>query len=324
MQAAQEAKLESGTLVALTAALYDFVTTAERGIALAHEHAELTRWANDLAARFRGSREPSVRVAAAPVAAAALSLQDLAQALSDHQPCPTQLRQRWHDLSRAYEALHAAMRELRLTVPRGVAVGHVKPRNLSRNLFHVSTGVGAVVASELVPNRLALVLVGCALLAGFVFFDVLRRWSPAWNARLVGKAFGKIVRPGEAYQVPSCTWYLLGLLIGAVLLPQRAIELGALVLAFGDPAASLAGKTWGRRKIYGDKSLAGSCAFVLTSFVVGLLFLMSVAALSWSPALMVAAAVAAAGALVELGSGRLDDNFTVPLAAGSIAALLML
>ena len=78
--------------------------------------------------------------------------------------------------------------------------------------------------------------------------DLLRRFSATWNKRFVHSIFNKISRPGEAYKIPSATWYVIALTIGVAFMPKIAIELSTLVLAVGDPIASLVGKRWGELK----------------------------------------------------------------------------
>jgi dolichol kinase len=136
--------------------------------------------------------------------------------------------------------------------------------------------------------------------------------------------FFRLGRPGEVKRPCTSTWYLSGLMLGVWLLPKHAIELGTLVLAFGDPAASLAGKRWGRRKLVADKSLAGTLAFFVVSAVLCAAFVWwRVPVASVSQGAWLALAVAAAGALTELGSTRINDNVSIPLVAGLAAALLL-
>jgi dolichol kinase len=297
-----------GSLLELTSALYDFVIAAEELERAGR--ARLASWADELSARFH---------ARADFAHVAKKLQDFAAGLKAGEAGP-RLRAMWLELSREYESLFARVQKARL-VREGTRLDHVKPTNIWRNVFHVSTGVLAVVLYERVWDRTGMFIFGVALLGGFIFLDVLRRVSPLWNARLVDRIFGKISRPAEAHKIPTATYYLLALIIGLLILPQRAIEVGALVLAFGDPAASLAGKTWGRLKLWRDKSLAGTSAFAVVSFVVVGGFLL---AMGHGPrSLLIAGAAALVGAFTELFSTRIDDNFTIPLIAGGVAALLL-
>ena len=88
-----------------------------------------------------------------------------------------------------------------------------------------------------------------------------------------------------------------------------------------DPAAALVGRRFGRTRMPNGRSLEGSAAFVVAGAAVawGTLGI-------WHPeldsarGLMVAGAAAVLGAVGELASGRVDDNFSIPLAAAAGAA----
>ena len=134
---------------------------------------------------------------------------------------------------------------------------------------------------------------------------------------------GKISRPHESHQVPAATWYAVAILMGVILFPQHAIELGLLVLAIGDPVASLVGKTWGKTKIFREKSVAGTLGFVVSASLLSFGFLSVVVGMTALKALGIAVAVSTVGAVAEIYSHRLDDNFTVPLAVGAAATFLL-
>jgi dolichol kinase len=185
-------------------------------------------------------------------------------------------------------------------------------------------GVVSISLYEFVFSRTLILIIGGSLLGLFVLLEVLRRQSEWWNERLYHRMFARLARPREAHRPCTSTWYLSGLMIGVVLFPQHAIELGALVLAFGDPAASLVGKRWGQTKIVGDKSLVGTLAFFVVSVLLCAGFLCwRVTAMPLPDVLLVAAAVSAAGALAELVSTRINDNVSIPLVAGAVATFLL-
>jgi len=111
----------------------------------------------------------------------------------------------------------------------------------------------------------------------------------------------------------------------AFVMPKVAAEVGVLALAFGDPAASLVGQRWGTRKLWHDKSFAGTAAFVVAVLASTTVVLaMSAPELSVASRLMIAVMVAVAGAWAELFSERLDDNFTIPIMCSGVAALCFL
>lgn len=87
------------------------------------------------------------------------------------------------------------------------------------------------------------------------------------------------------------------------------IALTAMLLTiFGDLAAALVGIKFGRHNLYKGKTVEGTLAGFAMNCLVGYLFLPAY------PAIFLMMAVVAS--LVELLTGKLDDNLTVPLFAG--------
>ncbi|PIE15880.1 MAG: hypothetical protein CSA66_08050 [Proteobacteria bacterium] len=307
--------------------LYQFLLGSERLLPRRRRAREDTQtWiarAQALRERLAAARSRAAERATSQLDEASLHLKAFIAELRERRPRPSRLRDTWRALGRNYEAMLVLLSERRAKLPSGLL--HLKPRNYARNLFHVLMAVTGVLVYELLLTKGQTLAVAGTLLAGFVLLDVSRRVSPRFNERLVNGIFGKISRPGEAHHVPAATWYLLALLLGVALLPQHAIEAGTLILGFADPAASLAGKRWGRRKLYGRKSVVGSTTFLVVGTAVTAAFLAVVASHlgAWT-VLGVAGASALAGTVAELFSDRrVDDNFSVPLAAGIIAALLL-
>ena len=94
-----------------------------------------------------------------------------------------------------------------------------------------------------------------------VLIEVSRKFSARLNAWFCDGLFGSVARPHELHNITAATWYALAMVIGVYFFPQHAVEAGALVLGIGDPIASIVGKTWGKTKVWGEKSLEGSLGF---------------------------------------------------------------
>lgn len=97
---------------------------------------------------------------------------------------------------------------------------------------------------------------------------------------------------------------------------------------FGDAAAALLGKAFGRRKIVhrlveGTKTYVGTVAMTGVAAVAIFLTLTLYGRLTWYVALAVAAVAAPVCAVVELFSRRGADTITVPLAAAAVMAPLV-
>ena len=76
------------------------------------------------------------------------------------------LKQKWKSLSYSYEELFVQLRKYQSTNKVSLKVGHLKPINYSRNIFHMCMGTAAVLAYEffLTYNQ------ALGLWCSFVFF----------------------------------------------------------------------------------------------------------------------------------------------------------
>ncbi len=312
----------------LTAEFYQLMLASERlvdGLERAEAQRQaLLRRAHDLAERLAAARSQLRDAGRRTLDEAAGNLRAWAATARARRVSPERLRAAYQRLAESYEALLVQLREAHIPLPRGLRVGHIKPRNYVRNVFHVSMALTGVLSYELAVGRTGALWISWSLLALFVAMDIGRRTSQRFNEWLVAGIFGKISRPNEAHRVPAATYYMAAIAVGVLTMPQHAIELGVLVLGFADPAAAIVGKRWGRRKLVGDRSVVGTATFVLVGTLVGVAFLALVApGLGLLGGLAVAGPSALVGALAELGGGRVDDNLTIPLAAGLVATLLL-
>lgn len=101
-----------------------------------------------------------------------------------------------------------------------------------------------------------------------------------------------------------------------------------MVWGFGDAAAALVGKAFGRRRILhrwieGTKTLEGTLAMFVFAGLAAFLTLLLYAGLPWTASLIAALCVAPVSAAVELFSHRGTDTLTVPLSAAFVILPLM-
>ena len=107
-------------------------------------------------------------------------------------------------------------------------------------------------------------------------------------------------------------------------MPKHAIVAGTLMLGVGDPVASIVGKKWGKRKIAGGKSLEGTLGFFLSSaLTLFILFSLVTPHITLGTRILISAVIALGGALTELFTGRIEDNFSIPLAGGFFATICL-
>jgi dolichol kinase len=136
--------------------------------------------------------------------------------------------------------------------------------------------------------------------------------------------FAPIARPRERVQVNSATWYMTALVLLASTGSTIVAAVGVAVLGFADPTAAIVGRRFGRVKLVNGRTLEGTITFA----VVGAAAALGVMAwLSAPPPLpivfLIAAASGTAGALAELFSRRVDDNFAIPLVSAAAAVAVL-
>mgnify|MGYP004390682821 CR=1 FL=1 len=92
-----------------------------------------------------------------------------------------------------------------------------------------------------------------------------------------------------------------------------------VVVGFGDPAAAIVGRKFGRWKLIHGRTVAGSVGFLCVAggLSYAWLRLFYREETDTVMALQIAVSAAFCGMLAELFSRRVDDNFSIPLAAAA-------
>lgn len=211
----------------------------------------------------------------------------------------------------AYDGLVVALQGQAIALPT------VRPTNYTRSLFHVGSAVGSVVLVQgVISQRVVIAVAGAFTLAGWTM-EISRRHSATVN-RLLMRAFQHVAHEHERHRINSSTWYTTALLLIALTLSPMACTAALMVLGLGDPAAGLVGRRFGRIRLASGKSLEGALAFVVAgALAAGGALALAYPALPLTSVLLLALASAVAGALAELFLPRIDDNFSIPLAAGA-------
>jgi dolichol kinase len=185
---------------------------------------------------------------------------------------------------------------------------------LKRKAFH-HLSFFYILIYAILPRPVAIgLMLAFVAVAGAAEFLRLRR--PEMNAWFLER-FDGIYREDEIMKPSGIFWTLLGCAATMIIFASPRVILPALgFLTFGDAAAALAGKRWGRiawGKTPG-KTREGSIAFVIVSAVWGCFFLRPVVALL----------SAVAGAWVELQQLPWNDNFWIPLLGGLAVSVINL
>lgn len=320
----------SEAIIDLTTSLYDFVLASEEVLHLGRSRVserrhQLARTAHGLAERCREARRHMSDDLARKVDDAASHLQEMSSRLKESRPCVDSLRDRWNRLGHAYEALREEVQTGQWERPRGLRLERIKPQNYWRNLFHVNNGLISVMLCELVftTQNQAILTAACVTVL-FFGLDLARRIIPSFQVFLINGPIGTIARAHEHRQVPSSTWFALATLLGLLTMPMLAIEIGVLALAVGDPIAAIVGKRWGTTKIRGQKSLEGSLGFLVSAAVaIGGFLLFFHPELAWTTVAGLSLLAGFVGAVVEVVTEPVDDNFSIPMVVGFAALLLL-
>ena len=192
---------------------------------------------------------------------------------------------------------------------------HLAPPPVWRRLFHLTAGSTIPVAGIFAPE-LFMVVATAALTAGGLGLDLARFRAERLN-RIFLRWLAPLLKPDEGSRVTGATYMAMAAL-AVFLLFDRTVAVAALLfLSLGDPAAALVGRGMPGPRIFG-KSPVGTAAFIAVSWaVVGVLVFAGVVEYHWG---LIAGAVAAG--LAELAPLPVDDNLTVPIAAGAVMFFL--
>ena len=266
---------------------------------------------------------PAAEALKASLARLSTALQESAQQLTEH-PNVQRVKALRTRLSERYEGLLVNIRSHAGVQEMATRLRSLRPRNYARNLFHVANGLLGFVLYEWFLSAETCVYIMGAVLVTYLSLDLARRRFPRFNELMIDKWLKGIVRPRERYSIPASTLYAAAILILLLTVSKTAVLIGVLVVAFGDPAATVVGRRWGRTKLWRRKSMQGTAAFLVVATAFVLTYLLVCRDFGLGASLLLATATAGVGAIAEVFSDDwLDDNFTVPMAAGLMAAFIL-
>ena len=153
------------------------------------------------------------------------------------------------------------------------------------------------------------------LMLGVSIIVDVERFRPGVIGRLIRRHFNFMIREHERDagngigSFTGSTWMLFSAIITFAVFPKEVAVAAFAMLILCDSAAALVGRRFGRIR-FGKKrkSVEGSLAFLVVAVAIALM----------TPGLPVGAGIAGAIAatLAEALLDDIDDNFTVPIAAG--------
>jgi dolichol kinase len=135
-----------------------------------------------------------------------------------------------------------------------------------------------------------------------------------------------LFRPRERAYAHGALWYVLTLVVVAVMFPLPIVAATWGVLALGDGMATLIGQSAPRQPLPWNrkKSLAGSLAFMCFGALgCAVLLKWMLPELSWVAVGFIGVRTAIVAAIIESLPLPIDDNVTVPLASAAVLAFLI-
>ena len=186
-----------------------------------------------------------------------------------------------------------------------------------RQIVHLS-GLAFVFVAQFLDRVWS---VGMFLSIGAFFFfyaEYVKRTKPAIGFRHFVFKFEN--RKGRNFS--GAFWFYTGAGLAFVLFPLNVASAAAAILSVGDSFSTIVGINWGTHKIVGKKSVEGTVAFFLTSFLATLFFIKPSIGLIGS---FVAAIVELLTPHKTEGRSRwiVDDNLLIPIISGAVMLFLI-
>ncbi len=213
---------------------------------------------------------------------------------------------------------------------------------LSRKLLH-GTGIFIVLpiiylTEVQLMQILAFLTAGVLVLHWYIDFRHIRRKRINDSVRSILETFGErydelsekeyekfeedffqsikkeFLRDGEQAIFLPTIYFFSSLLFTLVFFGKGYLFFGIIALTMGDSAAALAGKYFGRHKLFWnrEKSIEGMVGFAVVTFAVTLVFLAIFPQLALFAPIKLAISTGVFGSIIE-SLPVLDDNFSIPL-----------
>ena len=146
-----------------------------------------------------------------------------------------------------------------------------------------------------------------------VLFDCIRINSKSVNF-FYNSIFGKVTRDFEDRRLTGASYVMIGSFFVLCFFETTVCIPALLIMSFSDTAAAIVGKLYGKTKIF-KKSLEGSFAFFMVSFIIILCFIPDIDLTFSIIAIIVVTIVEL---LPKFG---LDDNLLIPIISAFIISM---
>jgi glycerol-3-phosphate acyltransferase PlsY len=189
------------------------------------------------------------------------------------------------------------------------------PSGWRRTLYHILGGLIIPVAFLFLSRMFMLIFVG-SLALSFLTVEVGRLRLSTLN-RWFFKIYRPLARADEKTRLTGTTYLLIASFVSIWVFQQELAVTALIFLAAGDAFAGLVGRSIGKKNLWG-KTLEGDLACFLSNIAAGSVLYFSGLNLPWFTIL----AGALAAGIIEALPLPINDNLTMPLAAGAVMTLV--
>ncbi len=190
--------------------------------------------------------------------------------------------------------------------------------HLPRRLFHLFGGIGIIlIYGSLFEHTTAVHIIGTAACFFFIFEHARIRY-PEYS-QFFAKFASPFLRAEEQLKESALLPFIIGVFLTILSFPKSIAIPSILVLSFSDPLAAIFGILFSRRKNKAGKSLEGSLAFFVSSFLcIFLFFHFSILPIKYLNLIVVALVFSFTLTCIERIPSKLDDNLIIPVASGFV------
>ena len=184
-------------------------------------------------------------------------------------------------------------------------------KEIARKLFHLTAMSGTVLASTLIYQSF-----GLDRMKEFLMYLLLFVLITEWLVIDIGAYlpfYRELERGKERRRMHGSAYCLIGALLAIEFYSLRIALVATLMVALTDVVTTLVGRSVGRIKIFGPKTLEGTLSGFVSNLLIGLTLL------PWQVGLAMAVAATVTEAVVNI----VDDNLAVPIIAGYVGQMIL-
>ncbi len=192
-------------------------------------------------------------------------------------------------------------------------------KELARKLFHFLSlliVLGYFLVSDIFDSDVALFVLLFFLIV-FIFLEYIRL-EFGKNVPLLGKIWGYVRRDSEKNTIGGEVYFFIGAIIALAVFDTQIAVSAILMTTFGDMAAAIIGKRFGKHYVFKDKALEGIFAQFFVNLIVGFVvfFIVPGVALFTLKFWAIIVVMSLTATLTETVITKIDDNLAIPLFAG--------